>query len=104
MYDIGLPDRLKQVDGAINFFVDCPPQSPTVRGLAMILVNGLNGSSLEEILLVPPDFFVRMRLDEAVSQQRLTGFRGRPGEYDTGCSGGQPVSKLGATLKVALFL
>ena len=66
----------KQADGRINFFVDCPPQSPTVRGLAMILINGLNGSTLEEILAVPADFFLPMRLEEAISQQRLNGFVG----------------------------
>ncbi len=66
----------KQPDDRINFYVDCPPQSPTVRGLAMILVNGLNGSTLEEILSVPADFYLPMKLDEAVSQQRLHGFVG----------------------------
>lgn len=66
----------KQGDGGIVFHVDIPPQSPTVRGLASILMNGLNGSLPEEILAVPPDFFIPMRLDEAVSQQRLNGFVG----------------------------
>jgi cysteine desulfuration protein SufE len=66
----------KQADGSILFYVDCPPQSPTVRGLASILVQGLNGSTLEEILSVPSDFFLPMKLEEAVSQQRLNGFMG----------------------------
>ena len=65
----------KPGDGFV-FHVDCPPQSPTVRGLASILVNGLEGASLEEILSVPADFFLPMKLDEAVSQQRLNGFVG----------------------------
>jgi cysteine desulfuration protein SufE len=63
-------------DDKIYFHVDCPPQSPTVRGLASILMNGLNGSTLEEILSVPSDFFLPMNLEEAVSQQRLNGFMG----------------------------
>jgi cysteine desulfuration protein SufE len=66
----------KQEDGGIVFHVDIPPQSPTVRGLASILVNGLEGATLEEILSVPADFFMPMRLDEAVSQKRLNGFIG----------------------------
>ena len=66
----------KQDDDTFCFYVDCPPQSPTVRGLASILINGLNGSSLEELLSVPGDFFLPMKLDEAVSQQRLNGFIG----------------------------
>ena len=61
---------------AIEFHLDIPPQSPTVRGLASILLNGLNGLTLEEILSVPADFFLPMKLDEAVSQQRLNGFMG----------------------------
>ena len=66
----------KQPGDRIVFYIDIPPQSPTVRGLASILVNGLEGSSLKEILSVPADFFLPMKLDEAVSQQRLNGFIG----------------------------
>jgi cysteine desulfuration protein SufE len=66
----------KQQNDSIVFHVDIPPQSPTVRGLASILMQGLNGSSLEEILSVPADFYLPMKLDEAVSQQRLNGFVG----------------------------
>jgi cysteine desulfuration protein SufE len=47
-----------------------------VRGLASILANGLNGSPCEEIISVPADFYLPMKLDEAVSQQRLNGFIG----------------------------
>ena len=56
--------------------LDIPPQSPTVRGLASILTNGLNGCLLEEILSVPADFYIPMNLQEAVSQQRINGFIG----------------------------
>lgn len=66
----------KDADGGIVFHLDIPPQSPTVRGLASILTNGLNGTTLEEILSVPADFFLPMKLDEAISQQRLNGFMG----------------------------
>lgn len=66
----------KQSDNTFIFHFDIPPQSPTVRGLASILFNGLNGSTLEEILSVPADFFLPMNLQEAVSQQRINGFIG----------------------------
>lgn len=66
----------KDANGGIVFYLDIPPQSPTVRGLASILTNGLNGSTLEEIISVPADFFLPMKLDDAVSQQRLNGFMG----------------------------
>ena len=66
----------KQQDGGIEFYFDIPPQSPTVRGLASILASGLNGSTSEEILSVPGDFFLPMKLEEAISQQRINGFIG----------------------------
>lgn len=64
----------KQAEDGIVFHFDIPPQSPTVRGLASILFNGLNGLTLEEILAIPADFYLPMKLEEAVSQQRLNGF------------------------------
>ena len=66
----------KQPNGGIHFFLDIPPQSPTVRGLASILANGLDGCTPEEIISVPGDFFLPMNLQEAVSQQRINGFTG----------------------------
>lgn len=66
----------KEPGDGIVFHFDIPPQSPTVRGLASVLFNGLNGLTLEEILSVPADFYFPMKLDEAVSQQRLNGFVG----------------------------
>lgn len=66
----------KDANGGIIFHLDIPKQSPTVRGLASILTNGLNGCTLEEIISVPVDFYTPMNLHEAVSQQRLNGFVG----------------------------
>ncbi len=63
-------------DGGLRFYFDIPPQSPTVRGLATILANGLEGAKPEEILSVPPDFYTEMKLEEAISAQRLNGFQG----------------------------
>jgi len=65
----------KQDDGGLHFHFDIPPQSPTVRGLAAILANGLNGVTPEEILAVPADFYTEMKLEEALSFQRLNGFQ-----------------------------
>ena len=66
----------KQPDGGLIFHFDIPPQSPTVRGLACILASGLNGSTAEEVITVPADFYHPMNLQEAVSQQRINGFIG----------------------------
>ncbi len=66
----------EQKDSGITYHFDIPPQAPTVRGLAAILANGLNGSTPEEILSVPADFYLQMNLQEAISHQRLNGFMG----------------------------
>jgi len=66
----------QEPDGTITYYMDIPPQSPTVRGLASILANGLNGYTAEEIISVPADFYQPMNLEQAVSGQRLNGFMG----------------------------
>jgi cysteine desulfuration protein SufE len=66
----------KDADGGLHFHFDIPPQSPTVQGLASILANGLDGAQPEEVLAVPGDFYRDMKLEEAISYQRLTGFQG----------------------------
>ncbi len=66
----------KQPDGGLIFHFDIPREAPTVRGLAAILASGLNGSKPEEILSVPADFYLPMKLEEAISQQRMNGFSG----------------------------
>ena len=66
----------KQADGGIVFHFDIPPQSPTVQGLACILATGLNGCQPVEILAIPADFYLPMKLQEAITQQRINGFMG----------------------------
>ncbi len=66
----------KQPNGGIHFHFDIPPQSPTVRGLAAILANGLNSCKPEEVIALPADFYAPMNLQEAISYQRLNGFQG----------------------------
>jgi cysteine desulfuration protein SufE len=66
----------QESDGGLVYHFDIPPQSPTVRGLACILASGLNGSRPEDILAVPADFYMPMKLEEAITQQRITGFIG----------------------------
>jgi cysteine desulfuration protein SufE len=61
-------------EGRLFFYFDIPPQSPTVRGLATILANGLNGSTPEQVLSVPADFYLQMGLEQALTYQRLNGF------------------------------
>jgi cysteine desulfuration protein SufE len=62
------------VDGGMHFYFDVPKESPTVRGFASILSQGLDGATPEQVLAVPNDFFNRMGLDQVLSLQRLKGF------------------------------
>lgn len=62
------------VDGGMRFYFDVPPESPTVRGFASILSQGLDGASPEQVLAVPNDFFYRMGLEQVLTMQRLKGF------------------------------
>ncbi len=60
-------------DGKMYFYFDVPPQSPTIRGYAAMLNEGLNGLTPEEIVQVPADFFLEMGLNEVLTNQRLNG-------------------------------
>lgn len=60
-------------DGVVHLFFDAPAESPTVRGFAGILREGLEGASWQEVLEVPPDFYSTMGLETVVSPLRLRG-------------------------------
>ncbi len=62
-------------DGAVHMYFEAPPESPTVRGFAGILLGGLEGEKADVILSVPDDFFYAMGLEEVVTPQRLNGMR-----------------------------
>jgi cysteine desulfuration protein SufE len=63
-----------EVDGGtVHVFFDSPPESPTTRGFAGVLREGLDGLSVEEVLAVPDDVPLRLGLDRAVSPLRLRG-------------------------------
>ncbi len=60
-------------DGHMTFFFDVPDESPTVRGFAGIMSEGLRGVSPEEVLNIPGDFYRQMGLDQVLTHQRLNG-------------------------------
>ncbi|HEX5672432.1 MAG TPA: SufE family protein [Acidimicrobiia bacterium] len=57
----------------VRLYFDAPPESPTVRGYAGILVAGLDGETPAAILDVDNDFYLNMGLEEVVTPLRLRG-------------------------------
>lgn len=60
-------------DDKMHFYFDVPPESPTVRGYASLLAEGLDGATAEQVLGVPNDFYLQMRLQEVLTNQRMNG-------------------------------
>ncbi|WP_127783866.1 SufE family protein [Rhodococcus sp. X156] len=57
----------------VRLYFSAPPESPTTRGFASILHQGLDGESRQTVLAVPEDFYLAFGLGEAVSPLRLRG-------------------------------
>lgn len=60
-------------NGTVDLYFDVPRQSPTIRGYAGLLADGLAGASVDEVLAVPDLFYLDMGLEEVVSRLRLRG-------------------------------
>lgn len=60
-------------DGRMTFYFDVPDESPTVRGYAALMGDGLRGATPEQVLSIPGDFYSQMGLDKVLSHQRLNG-------------------------------
>jgi len=78
------------VDGAVHFYIDVPRESPTVRGYAAIVTEGLDGASPDAVLQTPEDVHFLLGLHEAISHQRLRGLHALMGYLKR-----QVVSKMG---------
>ncbi len=61
---------------AVRLYFDAPPESPTTRGFASVLHQGLDGATPEEVLATPNDFFLSMGLEELVTPLRMRGRAG----------------------------
>jgi cysteine desulfuration protein SufE len=63
-------------DRIVHLFATAPREAPTTRGFASILVQGLAGLTVEEVLDIPDDFAQGLGLNEAVSPLRVRGMTG----------------------------
>jgi cysteine desulfuration protein SufE len=57
----------------VEFFLDIPRESPTVRGYANILVSGFEQATPKQVLATPDDIYQLLGLQEVISPQRLRG-------------------------------
>ena len=62
-------------NGGMNFYFDVPPESPTVRGYAAILGEGLRGATPAEVIQLPANFYQQMGLQNVLTSQRLNGIQ-----------------------------
>ena len=60
-------------DRSVHLYATAPAESPTTRGFASILAQGLDGLSVEDVLAVPDDYPQSIGLTQAVSPLRLRG-------------------------------
>jgi cysteine desulfuration protein SufE len=57
----------------LSFHFDVPEESPTVRGYAALLSEGVEGGTPEDVLKIPGDFYQEMGLHDVLSPRRLQG-------------------------------
>ena len=57
----------------VHLYAIAPEEAPTTRGFASILVQGLAGLTVEQVLDVPDDYPQTIGLTEAVSPLRIRG-------------------------------
>ena len=60
-------------NGMLHYHFDIPPESPTVRGFAATLQQGLDGATPDQVRAIPNEFYVEMGLQNVLSGQRLNG-------------------------------
>src|SRR3954463_8386854 len=60
----------------VAIHADAPIEAPTVRGFVSILVEGLTGASVEEVLQVRGDLIERIGLPEILGMLRVRGLHG----------------------------
>lgn len=57
----------------VALHADAPIEAPTVRGFVALLVEGLDGTTVEEVLQAPADLIERSGMAEILGMQRTSG-------------------------------
>ncbi len=63
-----------ETEGKMVYYFDAPRDSPTVRGFATILMEGVNDSATPaQVLAIPDDFYLKTGLQKVLTGQRMNG-------------------------------
>ncbi len=57
----------------MTIYADVPAEAPTVRGFVALLVEGLDGETVAEVLATPQDLIEQAGLQEILGMQRVGG-------------------------------
>jgi cysteine desulfuration protein SufE len=60
----------------VSLHADAPIEAPTVRGFVSLLIEGLNGTTVEDVLQVPANLVERCGLGEILGMLRVRGLSG----------------------------
>ncbi len=60
----------------VEIHADAPIEAPTVRGFVSLLVEGLSGAPVEEVLVTPDDLVERTGLIDILGMLRVNGLTG----------------------------
>ncbi|MGZ3300663.1 MAG: SufE family protein [Isosphaeraceae bacterium] len=66
----------EMVGDRVALYADAPIEAPTVRGFVSLLIEGLSGATVEEVLKVPGDLVERCALQEVLGMLRVRGLGG----------------------------
>jgi len=64
------------IEDRVHLEADVPRQSPTVRGLVTLVLQGVEGASPAQVLSIPDDLLTPLGLREALGLTRQHGVRG----------------------------
>jgi cysteine desulfuration protein SufE len=67
---------VEMVGDRAALYADAPIEAPTVRGFVSLLLEGLNGATLDEVLKVPNNLVEQCGLQEVLGMLRVRGLSG----------------------------
>ncbi len=68
---------IAEVEGErVSLFADAPIEAPTVRGFVSLLIQGLDGATVGEVLSVPADLVEQSGMPEILGMLRVNGLHG----------------------------